>query len=83
MAFRRKIVADAWAREIVVETDLAGLAQSKTLPGVLTGLPVSDLPDLVSGEYSNPPLRTGCRIQRSPSPTRESFDSSKRRFCGR
>ena len=45
MAFYKKIVADAGSKEIVVETDLTGLAQSKTLPGVLTGLPDSDLPD--------------------------------------
>lgn len=33
----------------MVETDLTGLAQSKTLPGVLTGLADSNLPDLESG----------------------------------
>jgi hypothetical protein len=43
MAFYRRIVADANSREIVVETELTGLAQSKTLPVVVTGLPDSDL----------------------------------------
>ena len=39
MAFCHRIVADAETKEIVVETDLTGLAQNKTLPGVLAGLP--------------------------------------------
>ena len=45
MAFCHKIAADADSKEIVVETDLTGLAQSKTLPGVLTGLSDLDLPE--------------------------------------
>ena len=35
-AFCKRIVADAESREIVVETDLTGMAQEKTLPGLPT-----------------------------------------------
>jgi hypothetical protein len=70
MAFCQQIVADANSREIVVETDLTGLAQSKTLPGVLTGLPDSDLPDQVSGEIQQPALADGLPASTSPSRAR-------------
>ena len=59
IAFCKRIVADAESREIVVETDLTRLAQSKTLPGVLTGLPDSALPDLAAGEIQQPALADG------------------------
>ena len=45
MAFCQRIVADAEAREIVVETDLTGLAQNKTLPGLPAGLSDLTLPE--------------------------------------
>ena len=44
-AFCRRIVADAQRREIVIETDLLGLAQNETPPGVPAGLCISDLPE--------------------------------------
>jgi len=45
MAFCHRIVADAETKEIVVETDLTGLAQNKTLPGLPAGLSDLNLPD--------------------------------------
>ncbi len=46
LAFCKSIVADAEAREIVIETDLTVLAQNKTLPGLPAGLSDSNLPEL-------------------------------------
>jgi len=43
--FCNRIVADAQTREIVIETDLAGLAQEQTLPGVPIGLCNKHLPE--------------------------------------
>ena len=44
-AFCRRIMADAQRREIVVETDLLGLAQNETPPGLPAGLCISNLPE--------------------------------------
>lgn len=43
LAFCKSIVADAEAREIVIETDLTGLAQNKTLAGLPAGSSDSNL----------------------------------------
>lgn len=44
-AFCKKIVADADQREVVIETDLTGLAQTTTLPGLPAGLCNCSLPE--------------------------------------
>ena len=44
-AFCKRIVADAGAREIVIETDLTGMAQNQTPPGLATGLCNLTLPE--------------------------------------
>ena len=44
-AFCKRIVADAEAKEIVIETDLTGLAQKETPPGLPEGLCNLTLPD--------------------------------------
>jgi site-specific DNA recombinase len=44
-SFCKRIVADAETREIVIETDLAGLAQEQTLPGLPIGLCNKHLPE--------------------------------------
>ena len=44
-AFCHRIMADAETREIVIETDLAGLAQEQTLPGLPIGLCNNHLPE--------------------------------------
>ncbi len=43
--FCKRIVADAETREIVIETDLAGLAHEQTLPGLPIGLCNNHLPE--------------------------------------
>lgn len=43
--FCKRIVADAQAREILIETDLTGMAQEKTPPGLPAGLCITNLPD--------------------------------------
>ena len=45
MAFCDRIVADAEAKDIVVEADLTGMVQNRILPGFLAGLSDSDLPE--------------------------------------
>lgn len=44
-AFCRRIVADAQRREIVIETDLLGMAQNETPPGLPAGSCISNLPE--------------------------------------
>jgi len=44
-AFCRRIVADARKKEIVIETDLLGLAQNETPPGLPAGLCINRLPE--------------------------------------
>ena len=44
-AFCRKITADAQRREIVIETDLMGMAQNETPPGLPAGLCNNHLPE--------------------------------------
>jgi hypothetical protein len=44
-AFCRRIVAGAQRKEIVIETDLLGLAQNETPPGVTARLYVNRLPE--------------------------------------
>ena len=43
--FCKRIVADVETREIIIETDLAGLAQEQTLPGLPIGLCNNHLPE--------------------------------------
>jgi hypothetical protein len=43
--FCRRIVAGAQRKEIVIETDLLGLAQNETPPGLPAGLCITDLPE--------------------------------------
>ena len=43
--FCKRMVADAETREIGIETDLAGLAQEQTLPGLPIGLCNTHLPE--------------------------------------
>ncbi len=44
-AFCKRIVADAKTREIVIETDLTGMAQSQAVPGLPAELCNLDLPE--------------------------------------
>lgn len=44
-AFCKRVVADAEAREILVETDLTGTAQNETPPGLTAGLCNLTLPE--------------------------------------
>ncbi len=44
-SFCKRLTADADARELVIETDLTGLAQKETLPGVPAGLCNCSLPE--------------------------------------
>ena len=44
-AFCKRIVADAETREIVIKTNLLGMAHEETLPGVPAGLCNLNLPE--------------------------------------
>jgi len=44
-AFCKKFTADAKRREIVIETDLTGMAQKETPPGLPAGLCINHLPE--------------------------------------
>ena len=48
-AFCKRIVADAETREIVIETDVTGMAQDQAVPGLPSELCNFDLPE---GEYA-------------------------------
>ena len=53
-AFCKRIVADAETREIVIETDLTGMAQKTTLPGLPTGLCNLTLPEGEAAQIVQP-----------------------------
>ena len=44
-AFCKRIVADAETREIVIETNLTGMAHKESLPGIPDGLCNLNLPE--------------------------------------
>ncbi|MCH7597402.1 MAG: hypothetical protein IID35_12700 [Planctomycetes bacterium] len=44
-AFCKRIVADAETREIVIETNLTGMAREEALPGIPAGLCNLNLPE--------------------------------------
>jgi len=58
-AFCKRIVADAETREVVIETDLTGMAQGQAIPGLPAELCNLELPDLEAQENAQPAVGDG------------------------
>ena len=55
-SFCKRIVADAEAREIVMETNLTGMAHEEALPGIPGGLCNLNLPEWEVAQIAQPPI---------------------------
>lgn len=58
-AFCKRIVADAETREVVIETDLTGMAQDQAVPGLPAELCNLELPDREAQENAQPATGDG------------------------